>query len=196
LASSSISNGSIFGENIAKPTGSTITNPTSPTVIPTHKVPDITNERSLTGEEEEQHVFNARAKLFILEAGTTEWKERGVGMLRLNVANDKSSARLIMRVEGILKLVLNVALWPQIKIERVGDKAARFAATHLEKKTEICSYLLRVGKAEVINDLIKAIDDNKNLGGKTNGTPEKKQITNNETKETSATVETQETKAD
>jgi len=123
-------------------------------------------------------------------------------MLRLNVANDKSSARLVMRVEGILKLVLNVALWPQIKIEKVGDKAARFVATHLENTKELCSYLVRVAKSEIINELIVVVDANKNLGKDSpsssstkNGTPEKKkeekttEIPSRETK-----IESKETK--
>lgn len=45
-----------------------------------------------TGEEDEDTVFQARSKLFVNEKG---WKERGVGLLKLNVQrSDGSGARL------------------------------------------------------------------------------------------------------
>lgn len=45
-----------------------------------------------TGEEDEDTVFQARSKLFVNEKG---WKERGVGLLKLNVRrSDGSGARL------------------------------------------------------------------------------------------------------
>jgi hypothetical protein len=54
-----------------------------------------------------------------------------------------SSARLIMRTEGSLRLILNVAIWSQIRPEKAGDKAVRFVATALEGSS-LCSYLIRV----------------------------------------------------
>lgn len=55
---------------------------------------DELNEPSIvtTGEEDEDTVFQARSKLFVNEKG---WKERGVGLLKLNVQrSDGSGARL------------------------------------------------------------------------------------------------------
>lgn len=36
-----------------------------------------------TGEEEESVVFNERAKLFRYDSSTKEWKERGIGELKV-----------------------------------------------------------------------------------------------------------------
>lgn len=36
-----------------------------------------------TGEEDEEVVFNERAKLFRYNVDTKEWKERGVGQIKL-----------------------------------------------------------------------------------------------------------------
>ena len=48
----------------------------------------------MTGEEEEDTVYQVRGKLFALSA-QNQWKERGTGMLRLNVRRqDGSGARL------------------------------------------------------------------------------------------------------
>lgn len=68
-----------------------------------------------TGEENEDTVFSARAKLFVFvsaENGKKEWKERGVGMLKLNTqvgspSSKPPKARLILRTDGIGKVVLN-----------------------------------------------------------------------------------------
>jgi len=106
-------------------------------------------------------VFQNRMKVFLLEG--SEWKERGVGQLKLNVADDNSYARLIMRAEGALRLVLNVRLFPNMKIESVGDKAARFIAPHVDKPTELATYLVRSAKPEFVKELIAAVDIHKNV---------------------------------
>lgn len=47
-----------------------------------------------TGEEEEETITQVRGKLFSLADGTS-WKERGTGLLKLNVrASDGGGARL------------------------------------------------------------------------------------------------------
>ena len=47
-----------------------------------------------TGEEEEETVYQVRGKLFALSE-QNQWKERGTGMLRLNVRReDGGGARL------------------------------------------------------------------------------------------------------
>lgn len=153
----------IFGENIAKPaaipSSPTQSPEASPTPSPVKPKLDLPNEPVSTGEEGEQHVFQSRMKVFLLEG--TEWKERGVGQLKLNVADDKSYARLIMRAEGALRLVLNVRLFPSMKIEAVGDKAARFIAP--VEKNELGTYLVRAAKPEAIKELISAVDTHKHL---------------------------------
>lgn len=47
-----------------------------------------------TGEEDEVTLHQVRGKLFVMES-TNQWKERGVGLLKLNVRkDDRSGARL------------------------------------------------------------------------------------------------------
>jgi len=75
-----------------------------------------------------------------------------------------------MRVEGSLRLVLNARLWPNLKVEKSGDKAARFAAPSLEKPNELCSYLIRAARPENISDFIEAIDANRGIGDVNNKT--------------------------
>ncbi|RSH92418.1 hypothetical protein EHS25_008833 [Saitozyma podzolica] len=64
-----------------------------------------------TGEEEEETVYATRVKLYIMQSDGG-WRERGVGALKLNVRrSDGLGARLVMRAEGVLRLVLNVSLY-------------------------------------------------------------------------------------
>ena len=70
-----------------------------------------------TGEESEETMFSCRAKLFHFEK---EWKERGVGTLKLNVhytmkedpeEATEQKARLIMRTDGVHRVVLNTPIF-------------------------------------------------------------------------------------
>uniref|UniRef100_A0A1I8MWD0 E3 SUMO-protein ligase RanBP2 n=1 Tax=Musca domestica TaxID=7370 RepID=A0A1I8MWD0_MUSDO len=63
-----------------------------------------------TGEEEETKIFGERATLYRYDATNKEWKERGVGELKLLMHPVKQSYRLVMRREQIHKLVLNHAI--------------------------------------------------------------------------------------
>ncbi len=56
-------------------------------------------------------MYQTRAKLFMME-GEGAWKERGVGLLKLNRRRDDGSgARLVMRADGVLRVILNTALY-------------------------------------------------------------------------------------
>lgn len=75
-----------------------------------------------TGEEEENCIHSVRAKLYALDSkGTTAgWKERGVGNLRM--LQDKGNrTRLVMRADAVLRVILNLPLHPQYKLENGGD---------------------------------------------------------------------------
>ncbi|SMQ51167.1 unnamed protein product [Zymoseptoria tritici ST99CH_1A5] len=80
-----------------------------------------------TGEEDEVTAFSCRAKLYNFtfvgegekEGKKKEWRERGLGVLRLNVKDagdgEKTKARLLMRADGSHRVVLNTPLTKDIK---------------------------------------------------------------------------------
>jgi len=150
----------IFGLNIAPPKTALVSPNASESK--TEEKPDLPSEPVKTGEEDESHVFQVRAKLFVLSTDEHKWVERGVGNLRLNVANNKSYARLVMRMEASLKLILNVALWPAMKVEKA-DKGVRFTATSLSG-TQLDSYFIKFGMQGKAEELIDAINQNKHVG--------------------------------
>ncbi|XP_067300768.1 E3 ubiquitin/ISG15 ligase TRIM25-like isoform X2 [Pseudorasbora parva] len=68
-----------------------------------------------TGEENEHVVFSHRAKLYLYDKESVEWKDRGVGELKI-LQNDKARrARLVMRREHVLTLCANHWITPNMK---------------------------------------------------------------------------------
>lgn len=167
--SSTSSANSIFGLNIAPPTATSTAPPfekaeesdDNPTLPEKVEKSDLPNLPVHTGEEDETHAFQSKAKLFILDTAANKWNERGLGQLRLNVSKDKSSARLLMRVEASLRLILNVSLFASMKVEKNGDKAVKFTGPALDKENEICIYCIRLASADLVEQLMTAIENNK-----------------------------------
>ncbi|XP_056320612.1 E3 SUMO-protein ligase RanBP2 isoform X5 [Danio aesculapii] len=60
-----------------------------------------------TGEEEEEEMFCKRAKLFRFDAETKEWKERGIGSIKILKHKTSGKVRLLMRREQVLKICAN-----------------------------------------------------------------------------------------
>jgi Ran-binding protein 3 len=82
-----------------------------------------------TGEEDEVTAFSARAKLYAfhaLEDGKKEWRERGLGVLRLNVMepekteDGKLHARFLMRAEGSHRVMLNSPIKKELPFGAAG----------------------------------------------------------------------------
>ncbi|CAO1618307.1 unnamed protein product [Sympodiomycopsis kandeliae] len=127
-----------------------------------------------TGEENERTIHSVRAKLYAIMKGEGEnatsaadgaWKERGTGTVRLNIpksssssygsSSSKSGARLVMRAEGVLRLILNVALFSGMKVELAQDKFVRFVA--IENEDQLVHFALKVSNPVAANALYQAI---------------------------------------
>ena len=70
-----------------------------------------------TGEEQEDVIFNSKAKMYRFDQASNQWKERGVGLLKLLRNNETRKSRLIMRRDQICKLCANHLLLPGMKLE-------------------------------------------------------------------------------
>lgn len=111
--------------------------PPYPTDKPSLPLPDPPKGPSLTrpcapvetGEEHESTIFTSRAKLYNFvkddKSGRKEWKERGLGTLKLNVvkptpeeheSSAPKRARFIMRAEGSHRVVLNSPVQKELKV--------------------------------------------------------------------------------
>uniref|UniRef100_A0A4W5RYE3 E3 SUMO-protein ligase RanBP2 n=1 Tax=Hucho hucho TaxID=62062 RepID=A0A4W5RYE3_9TELE len=70
-----------------------------------------------TGEEEEEEMFCNRAKLFRFDAETKEWKERGIGLVKILKHNSSGKVRLLMRREQVLKICANHYITPDMLLK-------------------------------------------------------------------------------
>lgn len=118
--------------------------------------PDMKQVEAHTGEEEEAVVFHARAKLYLLEGGAN-WKERGVGVVKVNVHSGTGAGRLLMRTEATLHVILNTPLFPGFAVDRAADRAVRFTGLSLEDVKKNVSYLLRFSMKDDAAGLVDSI---------------------------------------
>lgn len=119
----------------------------------------LTETKVATGEENEITRFSARAKLFEFEGG--EWRERGLGNVKVNVKEE--SARVIMRADGILRLLLNTRIFVGMSFEIVQEKSVRLVAFNAasgeagSKSGKMGTFLLRFKSPDDAFDFSEAI---------------------------------------
>lgn len=140
-------------------------------VIP---LPDLIDAK--TGEEEENVTFVHRAKLMRFDPNTKEWKERGIGEMKVLVhKTDPSKARLLMRREQILKLCCNMVITKDLKFTKMNSNSYSFGGqdfSEAEMKTE--TLVIKFKTSELIEKFLDAVKDaQKNLDAVTQ--PEKKE---------------------
>ncbi|KAJ1501558.1 hypothetical protein HMI54_006667 [Coelomomyces lativittatus] len=70
-----------------------------------------------TLEEDETPIFKMRGKLFRFDRAGTEWKERGIGNVRLMLHNTTGKVRVLMRREKTLKICANHYLMDSMKLQ-------------------------------------------------------------------------------
>ncbi|MBN3278210.1 RBP2 ligase, partial [Polyodon spathula] len=69
-----------------------------------------------TGEEDEEEMFCNRAKLFRFETEAKEWKERGIGNIKILRHRTSGKVRLLMRREQVLKICANHYITPDMNL--------------------------------------------------------------------------------
>ena len=70
-----------------------------------------------SGEENEDVLFENRVKLYRFFKETREWKERGIGVIKLLRHKNTKMGRLVMRRDTILKIAANHALTKGMKLD-------------------------------------------------------------------------------
>merc|ERR1712004_221306 len=81
-----------------------------------------------TGEENYKSLFSARCKLF--RYVDSQWKERGVGDLKIQESNDDGKFRILMRRDQVMKLCANHIITgnQQLNAQSGSDKAWTWSA--------------------------------------------------------------------
>ncbi|XP_016336402.1 E3 SUMO-protein ligase RanBP2-like, partial [Sinocyclocheilus anshuiensis] len=76
-----------------------------------------------SGEEDEEILFRERAKLYRWDRKLNQWKERGVGDLKILFHPLKKSYRLLMRREQVLRVCANHSISPSIELKPMNTSA-------------------------------------------------------------------------
>ncbi|XP_048350365.1 E3 SUMO-protein ligase RanBP2-like isoform X2 [Sphaerodactylus townsendi] len=84
---------------------------------PVVPLPDLVEVTS--GEENEQVVFSHRAKLYRYDKDANQWKERGIGDLKILQNYDTKLVRIVMRRDQVLKLCANHRITPDMNIQQM-----------------------------------------------------------------------------
>ncbi|RLV95698.1 Ran-specific GTPase-activating protein 2 [Spathaspora sp. JA1] len=132
---------------------------------PQFKQVDLAPIHQSTGEEDEISHFNSMAKIFELDLTTIDegWKERGVGPLHLNQSRqDQTQIRLVMRSQGLLRVVLNykinkdTTILQGLEASLSPGKYLRLNSVNTEGKP--IQYLLKFSSELLRDELIEKIE--------------------------------------
>jgi len=147
-----------------------------------------------TGEDDEDVTFKMRAKLFRFDAGSSEWKERGTGDVRLLSHKETGKVRLVMRRDKTLKVCANHLISSDMKLQpNIGSDRSwvyKVIADYSETPPTSETLAIRFGNAENANLFKTAFESaqetNAAIAAKSAPEEAKK-----EEEETSATVATE-----
>ncbi len=107
-----------------------------------------------TGEEDEEILFKQRCKLYRFNTETKEWKEKGVGEIKILKHKVKENCfRVLMRRDQVLKLCANHRIDANIKLETVNEKQLRWFVNDCSEDQPHAELLLAKFRSE--DDVVK-----------------------------------------
>ncbi|CAI4401176.1 CIC_collapsed_G0027630.mRNA.1.CDS.1 [Saccharomyces cerevisiae] len=115
-----------------------------------------------SGEESEECIYQVNAKLYQLSNIKEGWKERGVGIIKINKSKDDvEKTRIVMRSRGILKVILNIQLVKGFTVQKgftgslQSEKFIRLLA--VDDNGDPAQYAIKTGKKETTDELYNII---------------------------------------
>lgn len=137
----------------------------SSTIVETKR--EFKEEKVDTGEEDEDEMFRARAKLYLLEDkdGVARWKERGVGVLKIKKNRESGQGRLLMRTEATLRVVLNSPLYKAFAADKASERSIRFQGFNHESPEadandeHIACFLVRFSTKDTVRAFVDAVEE-------------------------------------
>ena len=134
-----------------------------------------------SGEENEEALFTDRSKLFRFDSKLNQWKERGVGEIKVLVNRDAGKARVLMRRDQVLKICCNHLITRDMSLTPMQN--SQKAWTWLT----LCDFADETGKPEklavrfkspaIADAFKKAFEDAQECGGRETPTGDSAQKT-------------------
>ncbi|CDH08344.1 uncharacterized protein ZBAI_00126 [Zygosaccharomyces bailii ISA1307] len=134
---------------------------TDSSASPSQGVVKLQKQDVKSGEEAEETLYQANAKLYQFTDIKTGWKERGIGVIKVNKNVHTGKARLVMRSRGMLKVILNLSLVKGFTVQKgfvgsmQGEKFIRMI-TQDDNKAPIQT-AVKTGKREIAEGLYDSI---------------------------------------
>lgn len=119
-----------------------------------------------SGEENEENIFQIKAKLYHMELSKSSlgWRERGFGVIKVNKfiesPSEKYNSRVVMRSNGNLKLILNVPIVKGLNVLKGLPSSLhgnKFIRLQMIEEGEPVQYAIKVGQAENAEKLFEFI---------------------------------------
>lgn len=95
-----------------------------------------------SGEEDEEILFKERTKLYRWDRTISQWKERGIGDIKILFHPKKHSYRILMRREQVLKVCANHTITQGMELRPMDTSANAIiwtAADYAGKQVKLCS---------------------------------------------------------
>ncbi|KAG2487841.1 hypothetical protein HYH03_013558 [Edaphochlamys debaryana] len=115
-----------------------------------------------SGEEDEEALVDLKCKLYRFDNDNNEWKERGLGQVKLLQHKENKKVRLLMRQEKTLKIRANHIVMPGTKLQEHSgsDKAWVWSAVDFaEEKQKIELFAVRFGSVERAQEFKKKFEE-------------------------------------
>ncbi|KAL9125718.1 MAG: hypothetical protein Q9217_005120 [Psora testacea] len=119
---------------------------------------DLMSERA--GEENEDVLFEVKAKGLCFDAETKQWISKGVGPLRVLKHRQTGKPRIVLRAEPSGRVVINSGFVKEGKYENIGCKTV---AAPIIADGKLGPWRLRVGNDIDLQKLWETLDENKIL---------------------------------
>ncbi|XP_022179674.1 E3 SUMO-protein ligase RanBP2 isoform X2 [Myzus persicae] len=130
-----------------------------PEFQPIIPLPDKIEE--VTGEENDTILFEKRAKLY--KYIEKEWKEKGIGILKILKNRDTNKVRLVMRREQVHKVCANHFLYDNMELKSKSDKAVVWSANDFSDavQVQIENLCARFKTVEDCKEFMRVFNENK-----------------------------------
>ncbi|EFJ43759.1 hypothetical protein VOLCADRAFT_76590 [Volvox carteri f. nagariensis] len=122
-----------------------------------------------SGEEDEDALVELKCKLYRFDNDHQEWKERGLGLIKLLQHKENKKVRLLMRQEKTLKIRANHIVMPGTKLQEHSgsDKAWVWSAVDFADETQkIELFAVRFGSVEKAQEFKKKFEESMEINGR------------------------------
>ena len=103
-----------------------------------------------TGEENEEKLFGERAKLYRLDTNDKQWKERGVGEIKILLHLSSGKFRIVMRREQVLKVCANHTITSEMRLLAKSDTSWCWTACdYSEDEMKVEQFCVRFKTIEI-----------------------------------------------